>query len=102
MSEFNDEREKCFWLAVGRRIKKARLMTELTFIQFERSYGLSRHVLSTWEHARKKISPKSLVKLCKVFREERVLVTPEWIMTGRGNPPSFIEYDTFPMGEFEK
>jgi transcriptional regulator with XRE-family HTH domain len=93
--EFEEENDKCFWVAVGKRIRQARLLSELERKDLEQMYGISHNAMNSWENAKKKISPISVVKLCKAFREERWVVTPEWIYTGKGEKPRFIEYQTF-------
>lgn len=71
---------------INSRLKSLRKILRVTRSFIYDKYGLSQDTLKSWE-TDKIITQKGLEKCIKIYRNEGIFVTKEWILTGRGIPP---------------
>lgn len=67
---------------VGKRIKMARQMANLTRKQFTDKYNINYHTLESWEKGVNSVSEENLTLLEGFFRAEGINVSKNWILYG--------------------
>lgn len=78
---------------IGKRIKLARQMAGLTRKQFAEKYQLNLYTLESWERGQNSVSVKMLDVFEKIFRDEGINITKDWILNGNTLEP-FVDYST--------
>lgn len=74
----------------GSRLKFAReKLLKLSRADITKKYGLSSDTLAAWENGKNPLTEKGLDKCIKIFSNESLIVSREWILTGKGVDPSF-------------
>lgn len=75
---------------IGDRIKHCRLLAKLTRSEIERKYNLKMPTMVSYEsNLRVPIKPK-LRQIIEIFIKENVAVTSEWILSGTGQKPKYL------------
>ena len=75
---------------MGLRIRMARSLLPLNRTEFCEKHGLNRYTIQAWELGRNKIGVTMLRRFCEAMGKEGVFCTSEWLLHGKGNPPSKI------------
>jgi hypothetical protein len=72
----------------GHRLKRVRMMMELSRKAFERKYGISSGTLRGWEDAMTTgLTEKNVHRLVPVFKEAGVQCSIGWLLHGAGSAP---------------
>lgn len=78
---------------LGSRLRQLRRLCSLSRPIFCQQHSLSFSTYRSWENNTGTISTKSLQRLLSAFSREGILVSNEWILTGRGLPPTLAKAD---------
>ncbi|GAB4392678.1 MAG: helix-turn-helix transcriptional regulator [Gammaproteobacteria bacterium] len=74
----------------GQRLKYIREeLLKLSRVKIFDKYGLSADTLAAWENGKLKLSEKGLERCIKIYNAENLIVTREWLLTGKGLSPKF-------------
>lgn len=72
----------------AQRLRMVRTMTGLSRDRIQRRYGLAKSTLQNWENAANGgLTLKGAVRMTAVFRSERIICHPNWLMHGTGAMP---------------
>ena len=69
---------------IGKRVKYARMLTNLTMLEFSSKYQLNFHTLSSLEGGRYYPSKEILSKLVEAFHTAGISCTTQWFLEGNG------------------
>lgn len=82
---------KAFTSDAGSRLKKLRTMAGATRKDLQNTFNVSSNTLQAWENNKNPLSSKVVNNLCQIFLNLGILCTEEWLLYGKGKPPSYIE-----------
>lgn len=73
---------------IGDRLKHIReKLLKVSRAKICDKYGLSPDTLTSWEHGRVNISSKGVDKCIDIYGQENIVISREWIITGKGQKP---------------
>jgi len=72
------------------RLKSLRKSFRFSRKYFYNKYGLPEITLQKWENSERNINEQSLQRILKIYKNENIEVTKEWILHGSGSEPRFI------------
>ncbi len=76
----------------GERLKYIRSLSRLSRSQITEKYGISASTLKHWENSAQELSENILNKCVEIYRNEGILFSRDWIISGTGlAPKSFAE-----------
>ncbi len=75
----------------GQRIQALRQQLALTRSLFEEKTGISQNTLEAWEKDRLPLLPRTAVLLSQAFATLKVQVSDQYLLTGTGTLPVFIQ-----------
>ncbi|MBX9838413.1 MAG: helix-turn-helix domain-containing protein [Silvanigrellaceae bacterium] len=75
---------------ITERILYLRNLTKLSRADMERKYDLSQETLKAWEYGKNNINSNNIELLLNIYRNEGILVTKEWVITGKGLIPDSV------------
>lgn len=76
---------------INERIKKLRSYLRLPRSYFEVKHHLSKETLKKWETGEYKLKDSSIDKIIRVFKKEGLIVSKQWLESGQGAPPIFVQ-----------
>ena len=82
---------------IGKRVKYARMLTNLTALEFSSKYQLNFHTLSSLESGRYYPSEKILSELVKAFHTAGVSCTTQWFLEGKGLSSDLMKNSFVPV-----
>lgn len=71
----------------GERLKYIRELLRVSRAYISERYGLSADTLTAWENGKSKLTEKGLMRCMEVYRQEGVVLSKSWILTGEGLDP---------------
>jgi transcriptional regulator with XRE-family HTH domain len=71
----------------GERLKYIRELLRVTRAYINEHYGLSADTLTAWENGKSKLTEKGLTRCMEIYRQEGVVLSRSWILTGDGLDP---------------
>jgi phage repressor protein C with HTH and peptisase S24 domain len=88
----------------SKRLKYIRSsLLRVTRIFLQEKYALPEVTLKSWENGTTKLTLSGVKRCIEIFRQEGVLVSPEWILEGVGFEPKMINtintYFSIPVGQ---
>lgn len=72
---------------IGKRVLAARKLTGMSLHSFSMKYGLNYYTMRNWELGISVSSEKGIKNWCLCLRQEGVICSVEWILTGDSAPP---------------
>jgi len=82
--------EKNILGSVSERLKRLRKTLNLSRSFLSKKYGLSPDTLKSWENNQSNITKKGLEKCIDIYGNEGLLVSQEWLLTGKGLEPKTL------------
>jgi transcriptional regulator with XRE-family HTH domain len=74
----------------GARLKHIRNeLLKLSRSEMFKKYGLSPDTLAAWENEKLPVSESAIERCIKIYNAESLLVSREWLLTGKGLNPNF-------------
>ncbi len=73
----------------GARLKSIRMRLKLTRGRICKMYSLPVDTLRAWENGKLRLTDKGLNRCINVYRNEGIIVSKSWILTGEGLNPRF-------------
>ena len=76
----------------GDRVKRARILAGITTRkQFEKKHDISANTLQGWEQGKNPLSKKGAHRIVESLKQEGLICSVEWLLTGNGMPPRSYE-----------
>ncbi|MCR5225308.1 MAG: helix-turn-helix domain-containing protein [Alphaproteobacteria bacterium] len=75
----------------GRRLRMVRALTGFSRQEIYGRIGIATSTIDTWESGRVELTRKSAERVCEAFRKVGVYCSPDWLLTGTGNPPRMMD-----------
>lgn len=76
----------------GERLRRARTLAGIsTRREFEEKYSISANTLQGWEQGKNPLSKKGAKRIVEALKNEGLICSLEWLMTGNGVPPRAFE-----------
>lgn len=73
--------------SIGTRLSSIRKHLSLTRQEIQDKYGLSAETLKSWESDKVALTAKGLDRCLEIYRNEKLVLSKEWIITGEGLDP---------------
>lgn len=74
----------------GERLKYVREgLLKMSRAQIHDAYGLSPDTLAAWENGKNQLTEKGIDRCIKIYSDQNVIISKEWILTGHGLSPKF-------------
>ncbi len=64
-------------------------LLKLSRAEIQKKYSLSPDTLAAWENGKIKISEKGINRCIKIYSSENLILSKEWLLTGKGLSPKF-------------
>lgn len=72
----------------GKRLKRARILAGIsTRREFQTKHNISANTLQGWEQGKNPLSEKGARRVVEAFKEEGLICSVEWLLSGNGMPP---------------
>lgn len=72
----------------GDRLRRARMLAGLnTRREFENKHHISANTLQGWEQGKNPLSEKGARRVVEAFKDEGLICTTQWLLSGKGMPP---------------
>lgn len=76
----------------GERLRRARILAGIsTRREFEERYSISANTLQGWEQGKNPLSKKGAKRIVEALKNEGLMCSLEWLLTGDGIPPRAFE-----------
>lgn len=72
---------------IGKRVLAARKLTGMSLHAFSKKYKLNYYTMRNWELGASVSSEKGIKNWCLCLRQEGVICSVEWVLTGQSGPP---------------
>ena len=76
--------------SINERIKTLRESIRVSRSYFEIKYKLSKETLKRWETSDCSLKKDALEKIVNIFKNEGIVVSKDWLETGKGDAPSLV------------
>lgn len=80
-------------IAVGQRIKRARMLAGLSRKDLAEKHGISTHTLQSWELGRNPINESKAAIFIEILNQYEVTCSIDWLLDGTGNGPAVMDND---------